>query len=135
MPITNYDPRSASTVVKREADQLASRDEGTVGAAVGPLEVGTIMVRDNAGALTALVGAAGANANCILLEAVPADNAEPRCRSLARCRSRAIRAEVSHRLFRGRHDRRDFRTTQHGHRRPHRRLNRGSPGYLDETGD
>jgi hypothetical protein len=78
MPITNYDPRSASTVVKREADALASRDEGTVLAAVGPLEVGTIMVRAETGALTELVGAAGAAANCILLEAVPADNAASR---------------------------------------------------------
>ena len=54
MPITNYNVRAASAVVKREADARGSRDEGTVLAAVGPLEVGTIMVRDNAGALTAL---------------------------------------------------------------------------------
>tara|TARA_R110000782_G_scaffold30776_1_gene76350 strand:+ start:5321 stop:5689 length:369 start_codon:yes stop_codon:yes gene_type:complete len=78
MPITNYDVRAASAVVKREADARGSRDEGTVLAAVGPLEVGTIMVRDNAGALTALVGAAGAAANCVLLEAVPTGNAASR---------------------------------------------------------
>lgn len=84
MAVTNIGPVRTDNIVKTEAPNRYSRDEATAPAAIGPLEVGTVMTRGADGTLAALAAAGGGAANCVLLEAVPDGNAQMRVVVLSR---------------------------------------------------
>ena len=84
MPRTEIGNIRTDSIVKTEGPNRYSRDEATAPAAIGPLEVGTVMTRGADGTLAALAAAGGGAANCVLLEAVEAGNATQRVVVLAR---------------------------------------------------
>lgn len=99
MPRTDFGPmRTDSTVVKTEGKNRISRDESTAPAGVGPLEVGTVMVRAADGTLGAISTATGTTtpptaANCVLLESVESGNAAVRVVTLNR-HAEVVRQEL-----------------------------------------
>ncbi len=84
MPRTEIGVIRTNSIVKTEGPNRYSRDEATAPAAIGPLQVGTIMVRASDGTLATLAADAGEAANCVLLEAVVVDNPERRVVVLSR---------------------------------------------------
>jgi hypothetical protein len=81
---TDYPNIRTDSIIKTELPNHMSRDEVTAPADIGPLEVGTVLVRAANGTVAALAGGAGTAANCVLLEAIPADNVEMRVVVFAR---------------------------------------------------
>lgn len=89
MPRTEIGVIRTDSIVKTEGPNRYSRDEATAPAAIGPLEVGTVMARGADGTLAALTttatpGQGGGAANCVLLEAVETGNTAQRVVVLTR---------------------------------------------------
>lgn len=91
MPRKDFELRTVTSVVKREAADRRSRDEAQASAGIGELPIGTVARRAADGALS--IPAAGADVNCILLERIEAGNSARRVVVLSR-EAQVVRQEL-----------------------------------------